>query len=98
MNAAPQKLLKEYVQSQHFTSTAEVMQAMKEMFGEVIQQVMEAEMEEELGHERCQRSDIPEGEARNYCNGYSRKSVKTQLGKWRTKYLGIETVRSSQRS
>jgi len=53
MNAAPQNLLKKYVQSQHFTSTAEVMQAMKEMFRDVIQQGMEVEMDEELGRERC---------------------------------------------
>ena len=59
MKAAPQKLLKEYVQSQQFTSTAEVMEAMKEMFGDVIQQVMEVEMDEELGRKRCQRSDTP---------------------------------------
>ena len=30
MNTAPQELLEEYVKSQHFTSTAEIMTAMKE--------------------------------------------------------------------
>jgi len=44
MNTAPQELLKEYVQSQHFTSTTEIMSAMKEMFRDVIQTVMEVEM------------------------------------------------------
>ena len=53
MQTAPQELLKQYVQSQHFTSTAEIMAAMKEMFRDVIQQVMEVEMDEELGRERC---------------------------------------------
>ena len=52
---APQELLKQYVQSQHFTSTADIMAAMKDMFRDVIQQVMEVEMDEELGRERCQR-------------------------------------------
>ena len=79
MNAAPQDLLREYVRTQHFTSTADVMNAMKEMFRDVINQVMEVEMDEELGRERCQRA--PEGEQRpNYRNGYSKKNVKTQLG------------------
>ena len=50
MQSAPQELLKQYVQSQHFTSTADIMAAMKEMFRDVIQQVMEVEMEEELGN------------------------------------------------
>ena len=56
MQIAPQELLKQYVQSQHFTSTADIMDAMKEMFRDVIQQVMEVEMDEELGRERCQRA------------------------------------------
>lgn len=81
MQPVPQDLLKEYVQSQHFTSTADIMHAMKEMFRDVIQQVMEVEMDEELGRERCQRSAPTEGEhPRNYRNGYSRKKVRTQLG------------------
>ena len=33
MQPVPQDLLKEYVQSQHFTSTTEIMEAMKEMYG-----------------------------------------------------------------
>ena len=44
MQPVPQDLLKEYVQSQHFTSTTEIMEAMKEMFRDVIQTVMEVEM------------------------------------------------------
>lgn len=56
MQSAPQELLKQYVQSQHFTSTADIMEAMKEMFQDVIQQVMEVEMDEELGRKRCQRA------------------------------------------
>ena len=79
MNAAPQELLKEYVQSQHFTSTAEIMGAMKEVFRDVVQTVMEVEMDEELGRERCQRAEGTVT-APNYRNGYSRKTVKTQLG------------------
>lgn len=78
MNTAPQELLKEYVQSQHFTSTAEIMTAMKEMFRDVVQTVMEVEMDEELGRERCQHAET--SSATNYRNGYTKKTVKTQLG------------------
>ena len=56
------------------------MQAMKEMFRDVIQTAMEVEMDEELGRERCERSKQPEGTVPNYRNGHSRKTVKTQLG------------------
>lgn len=80
MQSAPKDLLREYVRSQQFTSTADIMQAMKEMFRDVIEQVMEVEMDDKLGRERCQRSEEPEGQAKNYRNGYSKKTVKTQLG------------------
>ena len=79
MMRARQELLKEYVKSQDFTSTAEIMTAMKEMFRDVVQTAMEVELDEELGRERCQRAQASET-APNYRNGYSHKSVKTQLG------------------
>ncbi len=79
MKTAPQEMLKEYVRSQHFTSTAEIMTAMKEMFRDVVQTVMEVELDEELGRERCQRAEASETTP-NYRNGYSKKTVKTQLG------------------
>ena len=79
MKTAPQEILKEYVKSQHFTSTAEIMTAMKEMFRDVVQAAMEVELDEELGRERCQRAKATETSP-NYRNGYSRKTVKTQLG------------------
>ena len=78
MKAAPSEMMKEYVQSQYFTSTAEIMAAMKEMFRDVVQTVMEVEMDEALGRERCQRAETTERP--NYRNGYTKKTVKTQLG------------------
>lgn len=57
MSVVPQELLKEYVKSQNFSSTAEIMEAMKEMFHDVIQTVMEVELDEELGRKRCQQTE-----------------------------------------
>ena len=37
--------------------TEKIMTAMKEMFRDVLQTVMEAEMDEELGRERCQSAE-----------------------------------------
>ena len=48
------------------------MAAMKDMFRDVIQTVMEVEMDEELGRQRCERSTTSEGQPRNYRNGYSK--------------------------
>lgn len=82
MNGAPAELMKEYVNAQHFSSTSEIMEAMKEMFRDVIQQVMESELDSELGFEKSQRASNSAVEAtpKNYRNGYSQKTVKTQLG------------------
>ncbi len=82
MEKTPTAMMREYVNSQHFESTAEVMAAMKEMFADVLQQVMECELEEKLGYEKSERmSEAGEdGMSKNYRNGYSKKTVKTQLG------------------
>lgn len=82
MEKAPAELMKEYVNSQKFTSTTEIMEAMKAMFGDVLQQVMEAELDTKLGYEKSERTsnDDENGLSKNYRNGHSKKTVKTQLG------------------
>ena len=82
MEKTPQGMLKAYVDSQKFSSTTEIMKAMKEMFRDVLQQVMESELDTELGYEKSQRTSnsVVENQNRNYRNGYSKKTVKTQLG------------------
>ena len=82
MEKTPKEMLKAYVDSQKFSSTTEIMDAMKEMFRDVLQQVMEGELDTELGYEKSQwMSDSGvENKPRNYRNGYSKKTVKTQLG------------------
>ncbi len=50
---------------------------MQRLFGNIIQQFLEAEMEDHLGRERYDRiSD----EEKNYRNGYSSKQIKTSFG------------------
>ena len=67
--------MKEFVNTQKFESTTEVMSAMKEMFADVLQQVMECELEEKLGFKKSQRiADNDETElSKNYRNGHSKK-------------------------
>lgn len=82
MEKASKELLREFVNSQQFTSTTEIMNSMKELFSDVLQQVMEAELEAKLGYEKSERmSERGEaGTVKDYRNGYSKKTVKTQLG------------------
>lgn len=82
MELTPKELMKQYVDSQNFTSTTQIMQAMKELFRDAIQQVMESELDVELGYEKSERMSDFENDnlSKNYRNGYSTKTVKTQLG------------------
>ena len=82
MEKAPAELMNEYVNSQKFTSTTEIIEEMKAMFGDVLQQVMEAELDTKLGYEKSERTsnDDENGLSKNYRNGHSKKTVKTQLG------------------
>ena len=82
MELTPKELLKQFVDSQNFTSTTEIMKAMKDLFRDAIQQVMESELDVELGYQKSERMSDFENDnlSKNYRNGYSKKTVKTQLG------------------
>lgn len=78
MEKAPAELMKEYVNSQKFTSTTEIMEAMKAMFGDVLQQVMEAELDTKLGYEKSKRTS---NDDKTVC----RKTTGTDIQKRRSK-------------
>ena len=82
MAKAPAEMMREFVRSQNFTSTDEVMTAMKDMFKDILQEVMECELSDELGYEKSERSSNDEcgKKSKNYRNDYSKKTVKTQMG------------------
>ena len=82
MEKMPKELLKEYVNNQKFTSTADIMEAMKDMFKDALQQVMNSELDEKLGYEKSERASKNDESSmsKNYRNGYSPKTVKTQIG------------------
>lgn len=83
MELTPKELMKQYVDSQNFTSTTEIMQAMKELFRDAIQQVMESELDIELGYGKSERMSNTENDnlSKNYRNGYSKKPLKHSLEK-----------------
>ena len=64
------------------TYTAEIMNAMKDLFRDALQQVMESELDAQLGYEKHERTseDVDDNLSKNYRNGYSKKTIKTQLG------------------
>lgn len=63
---------------------------MQRLLKDVIQQLLEAEMEEHLGREKYERINLEDN--KNYRNGYSCKNVKVAMGKYLSIFLEIEIV------
>jgi len=77
MSNISKEILRDYINEQKFTSPDEVLTAMKSMFREVLQETLEAEMDSQLGYDKY---DISEKQTPNSRNGYSKKTVKSELG------------------
>jgi transposase-like protein len=77
MSNISKELLKNYVNEQSFSTPDDVLNAMKEMFKDVLQEVLEAEMDSHLGYDK---NDLSEKDTANRRNGYSSKTVKSELG------------------
>jgi len=77
MSNISKEILRDYINEQKFTSPDEVLTAMKSMFRDVLQETLEAEMDSQLGYDKY---DISEKQTPNSRNGYSKKTVKSELG------------------
>ncbi len=77
MSNISREVLRNYVMEQNFASPDDVLSAMKEMFREVLQEALEAEMDTKLGYNKY---DISEKDTPNSRNGYSKKTIKSELG------------------
>lgn len=77
MSNISKEILRNYINEQNFKSPNDVLVAMKEMFKEVLQEALEAEMDTQLGYDKY---DVNEKQTSNSRNGYSKKTIKTELG------------------
>ncbi len=75
----PKEVIKEYVKSEKFTNTADIMESIKAMFADVLNEVLQCELDELLGYEKHERSNFG-SEKKNYRNGSTKRRMKTQLG------------------
>ena len=82
MKRVPREIIKELIKSEEFKSTGDIMETIKGMFSDVLSEVLEAELDQTLGYEKQERRGEvgAEEKPRNYRNGHTNKSVKTQLG------------------
>lgn len=77
MSKVSKELLRDYVREQDFSTPDDILNAMKEMFRDVLQEVLEAEMDSHLGYDK---NDLSQKETINRRNGYSSKTIKSELG------------------
>lgn len=77
MSKLAKEVLREYVRNQNFETSEQVLEAMKEMFKDVMQETLEAEMDDHLGYDKY---DVSTKSSSNSRNGYSKKTVKSELG------------------
>ena len=69
--------IKQLIKEKNLKTVSDVHNALKEMFGETIQRMLEAELENELGYSKYNYKDKKTSNCRN---GYSKKDVQTDMG------------------
>ena len=75
MSDLSKELLRKYISEQNFTNSTDVLISMKELFKEVLQEALEAELDETLGYGKHEINSKS-----NSRNGYSKKTIKSELG------------------
>ena len=79
MSEMSKELLRNYVMEQNFTNANEVLDALKGLFRDVLQEALEAELDETLGYSKNDIS-AKSTNINNSRNGYSKKTIKSELG------------------
>jgi transposase-like protein len=69
--------IKELIKEKNLKTAADVQDVLKEMFGETLQKMLEAELDNELGYSKY---DYRNKNTDNSRNGHSKKRVRTKLG------------------
>lgn len=66
-----------FIEMYDIKSTGDLQEALKDLMGDTIQNMLEAELDEELGYERYKKT---EEEKTNYRNGHKPKTLKSTMG------------------
>jgi len=78
MTEGKRQIIQQLLQEYDIESAEDIQEALKDLLGGTIKEMMEAEMDDHLGYEKSQRSDSDD-----YRNGYKEKSVNSSFGSMR---------------
>ena len=76
-NLMSKEQLKQWIKENNMKSVEDVQSALKELFAETLQEMLEAELETSLGYAK---HDIKHKQTTNSRNGYSKKTVRSEYG------------------
>lgn len=71
------EILKKLIQEYYVKTTKDVQEMLKDLFAEIIQEMLEAELDEHLGYDRY---DNKNKNTTNSRNGYRNKKVRSDFG------------------
>lgn len=74
------KFLKEFIEQNNITTAKDIQEALKDMFKDTLQEMLEAELTSQIGHDKYEYTDE---EKENYRNGYSSKKIHSSVGDFR---------------
>jgi transposase-like protein len=80
MSMIPKEVIRDLIREKKFNSADEILETLKGMFREVLQETLEAEIDEKLGYDKYDVESKMLNSSENSRNGYSKKTLKTQLG------------------
>ncbi|MDR7313781.1 IS256 family transposase [Brevibacillus nitrificans] len=69
--------LRQFVKEHNFTSPEQIQATLKDLFKDVLQEALEAELDTQLGYER---HDVKNKQTKNSRNGYTKKTVSSEYG------------------
>ena len=75
MSEGKKNIIAALLQEYDIQSAEDIQDALKDLLGDTIKEMMEAEMDEHLGYESYERSDNP-----NSRNGYKQKQIRSKYG------------------
>ena len=71
------KLIKDFINQNNITTAQDIQEALKDMFKDTLQEMLEAEMTTQLGYNKYEYTDA---EKQNYRNGYGTKNIHSSVG------------------
>lgn len=72
--------LKEFINQNNITSAKDIEEALKDMFKDTLQEMLEAELASQIGHEKYEYTNESKD---NYRNGYTSKNIHSSVGDFR---------------